>query len=308
MISEPVSNPRANREKITEMMFETFRVPGFYLVVDAVLAVYASGRTTGIVVQIEDGVTHVVPVYEGNVLPDAVLRQDLAGRDITAYLNKMLTERRGYSFTTKADRDAVGDIKNKLGYVAADFNMELKKDSSQVEKQYELPSGQVITVGNERFTAPEILFQPTCLDSHQYCEYWASVGECQKNTVWMSKNCAKACGQCESTDEEVLGIHEMVFNSLIKCKLEFRKDMYKNIILSGASTMFPGMAARIKKEIQALAPTGMDVKVLAPPERKYSAWIGGSILSSLSTFDEMWISRAEYDESGPGIVHKKCRQ
>jgi len=105
---------------------------------------------------------------------------------------------------------------------------------------------------------------------------------------------------------EAVGIHETTFNSIMKCDVDIRKDLYGNIVLSGGTTMFPGIAERMNKEVTALAPQSMKVKVVAPPERKFSVWIGGSILSSLSTFQQMWISKQEYDESGPTIVHRKC--
>nr|KAF6414881.1 actin beta like 2 [Molossus molossus] len=105
---------------------------------------------------------------------------------------------------------------------------------------------------------------------------------------------------------ESCGIHETTFNSIMKCDVDIRKDLYANTVLSGGTTMYPGIADRMQKEITALAPSTMKIKIIAPPERKYSVWIGGSILASLSTFQQMWISKQEYDESGPSIVHRKC--
>jgi actin len=105
---------------------------------------------------------------------------------------------------------------------------------------------------------------------------------------------------------ESVGVHETTFNSIGKCDIDIRKDLYGNVVLSGGTTMFDGISERMTKELTFLAPSSMKIKVVAPPERKYSVWIGESILASLSTFQEMWISKDEYEESGPGIVHKKC--
>jgi actin-related protein len=200
-------------------------------------------------------------------------RQNDVGVKIFTNINVALLDGiESHSFTTSAEREIVRDMKEKLCYIALNFDDELASADadSKIEKQYELPDGNVVKVRTERFRAPEVLFQPNLIG------------------------------------KEAEGIHKLTFDSIEKCDIDIRKDLYTNVVLSGGTTMFQGISERLNKEIKALAPPNIKVKIVAPPERKYSVWIGGSILSSLSTFQDMWITKDEYDESGPGIVHRKC--
>ena len=271
LLTEAPLNPKANRERMTQLMFENFGVPAMYVSIQAILSLYSAGRTTGCIFDSGDGVSHIVPVYDGYCLPHAVSRIDIAGRDLTDYMGKILTER-GYSFFTTAEREIVREIKEEIAYVALDFDAEMQKsvDSSAVDTFYTLPDEQVITIGSERFRCPEVLFQPSLI----------------------GKECA--------------GIHQQTFDTIMKCDIDLRKDLFSNIVMSGGTTMYKGLAERMTKELNAITPAGMSVRVIAPPERKYSVWIGGSILTSLNTFQENWVTKDEYDESGPSIVHRKC--
>ena len=254
---------------MTEIMFETFNTPAMYVAVQAVLSLYASGRTTGVVIESGFGSTRVVSVYEGNMLPNATHRLDIGGCDLT-HLLMDLTTARGYK--GQIDEFLLPDVKEKLCYVTLNFDEEMKTavQSSTLDRSYELPDGQKITIGNERFRCPEALFQPSLVGM------------------------------------ESAGIHEMTYSAITKCDKAIWKDLYGNIVLSGGNTMFPGIADRVQKEMTILAPPSTKIKIIASPERKHTAWIGGSIASSLSTFQQKWISKQEYEETGPSIVHTKC--
>lgn len=269
LMSEAPLNPKSNREKMWEVMFETFQTPAMFVEIQAVLAMYAVGCVTATVVVSGEGLTHVVPIYEGFAISDAISRQHLAGRDLTDYLMRTLIQR-GYSFTSSARHEVVRDIKEKLCYVAVDFERESQQDAaaSSLQREYELPDGQTITVGEERFTCPEALFKPSLLGM------------------------------------ECLGIHKMVYNSIMKCPMDTRRDLFSYMPLCGGNTLFPWIGERLEKEIRSLAPASATVRVCGFPEREYHVWIGGSVLGSLTCYKAMWLDKKMYDEVGPYALHR----
>eukprot|EP01084_Bolivina_argentea_P274662 468210_1 len=276
LLTEAPLNPRANREKITEIMFDTFNVKSLYIAVGEVLALYASGRTTGIVLSSGDKTTNVVPIYEGHYMHHAVERSTLAGDSCTDYLLELLQSRKVAGFTGY-NHNVIGkkiarDIKETLCYVTEEYEMDIPTENTA--RNYVLPDGQVITINSERYQTPEILFGPYMM-----------------GFMWSKHK----------------GIHEMLYDSIQKCDNFIKNDLYENIVLCGGSTLFEGFPERVQKELKRLTDSSVTFSIIAPVERQFLQWIGGSILSSLSTFQGLLITREEYNECGPAIVHQKCR-
>ncbi|KAF5117504.1 hypothetical protein DV495_003277 [Geotrichum candidum] len=307
LLTEAPLNPRANREQAAQVFFETFNVPALYLSIQAVLALYASGRTTGLVLDSGDGVTHAVSVYSGFAIPSAVQRIDIAGRDVTEHL-QLLLRKSGVLLQTSAEKEIVREIKERHCYLAVDPRKEEKDwavmgmHSSFIDRPvtasdsasgaagasgntgnasgasgassaagdiFRLPDGRELRLGAERFRSAEILFSPHIIGS------------------------------------EFNGVHQIIADSISRTDLDLRSDLYENIVLSGGSTLAKGFGDRLLAELRVLAPRNTKIKIYAPPERKYSTWIGGSILAGLSTFKKMWVSADEWHEN-PDIIHTKC--
>lgn len=261
-------------------MFEKFETPGLYLANQAALALYASGRTTGTVLESGHGCTYVVPVFEGFAVPHATYRLEYGGGDVSYYLTRMMNPyiceaipEFAFDLSNREHCRILHDIKAKVCYVAADFEMELEAASglfaNRTQKVYQFPDGTQFRVGEERFRCAEALFQPSLVGL------------------------------------EDAGIHEIINECIKKCDLDIRNQLYNNIILSGGNTMFPHLPQRLKKEVYILAPPLQDVAVCAMLGRSEFVWTGGSILGSMSGFRQMWIMKREYEERGPS-VHLKC--
>jgi actin-related protein len=273
----------ANRERMTEMIFEKFKVPALSIRNPAVLSLFASGRTTGCVLESGHGVSHTVAVHEGHALPHSIELLDVGGRDLTAYLGRLLIVDGGYLFFHESgERSYLPGIKEKLTYVALDLDQELKTadEPRLLEKSYELPDGSVIILNSERFRCLEPLFD------------------------------SSLAGTLEQ-----LGVHFCVNEAIRSCHVVgLHKELYSNIVLAGGNALCPGLVERVVKEVSAIAPPGTEVKAQlvhnnpAVPYLKYSAWLGGSIAAHSPSCDTMWISKAEYEEFGASIVRRKCRR
>ncbi|KAJ7306454.1 hypothetical protein JRQ81_009807 [Phrynocephalus forsythii] len=270
LMTECPLNPKEDRAKITQLMFEHFKVPAFYLSIQAILSLYAAARYTGIVMDCGFGVSHAVPVYEGYCLPHAVARLEVGGREVTEYLGELLGDRRQPTRNFLEGNHVVEDIKVKLCYVALDVHQEQNKRSEALPKEYELPDGHQIKIGDPLFLAPEILFKPSIVNRNGH------------------------------------GLHKMIAQSIKKCDPSIHNVLYSNVLLSGGSSLFPGLDERIFKGMETQVPQGVPIKVISPPDRWFSAWIGASIITSLSTFKQMWVTAADYREFGPNVVQRRC--
>ncbi|KAE8745239.1 hypothetical protein FOCC_FOCC008030 [Frankliniella occidentalis] len=281
LLTEPPMNPTKNREKMIEVMFEKYGFAGAYIAVQAVLTLYAQGLITGVVVDSGDGVTHICPVFEEFALPHLTRRLDIAGRDITRYLIKLLLLR-GYAFNHSADFETVRMMKEKLCYIGYDIETEQKLalETTVLVEPYTLPDGRVIKVGGERFEAPEALFQPHLINVE---------------------------GQ---------GIAELVFNTIQAADIDMRSELYKHIVLSGGSTMYPGLPSRLEREIKQLylervlkndtnKLSKFKIRIEDPPRRKDMVFIGGAVLAEVSkNSDSFWMTNEEYQENGVGVLKK----
>jgi actin-related protein 2 len=282
--TEAALNPKKNRERIVETMFEKYGFNRVNVSVQAILALKSRGRDSGFVVDSGDGVTHLVPVTSGYLEPSLVSRINLAGRHVTEYLMKLL-QKQGYPLNSSADFETVREIKQKCCYVAHDLQAERKlaQETTVVDTQYTMPNSRVMRMRAERFLAPEILFNPG-LQGH---------------------------GEGE-------GLAEAVFNTIRKSDMHVQKDYFSHIILSGGTTMFPGMSSRMEKDIRQLyfdqvlkgdtsRRSGFKCHVIDPPDRQHMVFMGASLLSEAAEAqgNSPWfITRKEYDEAGVSLVER----
>ncbi|XP_076658274.1 actin-related protein 2 isoform X3 [Halictus rubicundus] len=280
LLTEPPMNPITNREKMIEVMFEKYGFAGTYIAIQAVLTLYAQGLISGVVVDSGDGVTHICPVFEEYALPHLTRRLDIAGRDITMHLIKLLLLR-GYAFNHSADFETVRMMKEKLCYIGYNIETEekLALETTVLVESYTLPDGRVIKVGGERFAAPEALFQPHLINV------------------------------------EAQGIAELVFSTIQAADIDIRSELYKHIVLSGGSTMYPGLPSRLEREIKQLylqrvlkndtsKLSKFKLRIEDSPRRKDMVFMGGAVLAEITKDRDVWITREEYEEKGLNVLKK----
>jgi len=233
------------------------------------------------VVDSGDGVTHIVPVFEGFSLPHLTKRIDVAGRDATRYLIRLL-QLRGYAFNRTADFETVRQIKEKLCYVGYDLGVEkrLALETTVLVEKYTLPDGREIKVGAERFEAPEVLFQPRLVD----------------------------------VDQD--GMADALFKVINAADIDTRAEFYKHIVLSGGSSMYPGLPSRLEKDIRQLYADKIAkgnatqiakfvCRVEDPPRRKHMVFLGGAVLADImKDKQQFWMNRSEWQEMGMQVLRK----
>lgn len=276
LLTEAPLNPRRNRIQMAEVWLESMRVPALYWTAPAVLALYASGRTTGVVLDVGEGVAHTIPVYEGLALKHAIGRSHVAGAEVTAALQRSLWRSAGLHLTTTAELEFVRHMKQDVCYVASPSLSSgigsltaSSSSSSLATTPYQLPDGQVVTLGlTERTQAPSILFDPTLIGS------------------------------------EEPGVTELLTNSIRKADLDLRATLWQQVVLSGGTTLLPGFGDRLLADVRARAPSQARLRISAPPERATAAFTGGSILASLATFRQLVVTQAAYEEHGERILFR----
>ena len=270
LLTESSLCTKAEREKNIEIIMEKFKAPAYYSTLPEILSLYAAGLTTGLVIDAGDEDTHILPVFECYAMTHVQSTLEIGGKHINDFLKKLLAQNGG-KIPKNIETKVLRDIKENYCYIAYDIDEELQKADhlNDIEKSYFLPEGQELILSTQRFKCVEPLFDPQLL-------------QIQSN-----------------------GLPYLVNETIQKCG-ELKNKMYHNILLSGGTSMFPGFKERLHKDLSQLVPSETTINIISPEKRNISSWIGASVLSSLATFSQMWVSKAEYEETGSSIVHWKC--
>ena len=308
LLSEPSFAPASQREKVTQILFEKFNVPALFLSKEPVLTCFANARSTGLVVDCGGAMTVCTPVYDGFALGRGVVRSPLGGDKITEELMRRVEQKTGKlvcpAYSVKKIYSAEGSFQTQhlehpgttdsyrrwaTGLVADDLKhsvcrvfdtlFDADANANIPCVQFELPDGQILDVGPERFVAPDILFDPSI------------------------SILSSGFGS-----EPPVGVHRMIHNSIAACEADTCRELYSNIIITGGCSLLQGFTDRVNKELVDSGPSSK-IKIIATNyvvERKFSVWLGGSILASLGAFHQMWMSQHEYKEYGASLVDRKC--
>ncbi|KAG6446952.1 actin-85C-like [Manduca sexta] len=264
--------PGRDKERMSEILFETFAINGIYLAKSPILVLYASGRTSGLVWECGHSCSYAAPVFEGFPLKNATVCSSLTGEVLSNRFQKLLAET-GYSFTTPVERDLMDQIKAEKCYIVPDYEAKISEAVSAGENKtrYDLPDGQHVLLDEELYQCPELLFQP-------------SLG---------GLDCPN--------------IVDVICSSVNKCDMDYRAMFYENVVLGGGSSMFQGLSERLHAELASRLKgiPGMKAGVDAMTSRRFAAWAGGSIMASMSSLKGFWMTKAEYEDVGPERVHYK---
>jgi actin-related protein 3 len=297
LLTEPPLNAPENREYTAEIMFETFNVPGLYIAVQAVLALAASWTSrnvkertlTGTVIDAGDGVTHVIPVAEGYVIGSSIKHIPLAGRDITYFVQQLMRDR-NEQIPPAESLEVAKRVKEQYSYVCPDIVKEFQKYDQEPSKWFKQYTGinsitkkpYNVDVGYERFLGPEIFFNPEIFSS-----------------------------------DFLTPLPKVVDDTIQTCPIDVRRGLYKNIVLSGGTTMFKDFSKRLARDIKRsvdyrikrseelsggkIKAVPLEVNVVSHHMQRYAVWFGGSMLASSDEFYKVCHTKKQYDEIGPSI-------
>ncbi|XP_028799790.1 actin-related protein 7 [Neltuma alba] len=272
LFTDPLCTPKANKEQLVQLMFETFNISGFYASEQAVLSLYAVGRISGCTVDIGHGKIDIAPVIEGAVHHIASKRFEFGGIDLTNFLAQELGKSNP---AVSIGLSEVEKIKEQYSCCAEDELAYRKIQDSCVPEKHTLPDGQVITIGRERYTVGEALFQPSLLGL------------------------------------ETHGIVEQLVRTISTVSSDNHRQLLENTVVCGGPSAMTGFEERFQKEAN-LTSSAIRPTLVKPPEympenlTTYSAWVGGAILAKVVFPQNQHVTKADYDETGPSIVHRKC--
>merc|ERR1719192_229848 len=280
--------PLATQEdetKMAEILMEKLEVPAMFIANKSVMSLYGGGNMTGISVDSGHDTTYLVPSYQGNAIQDATLVLKIGGKQVTEHLMNLLMngkysfpddnfllwrKKKKTKFTVSSRKEIIREMKEQYCTVSPNYTLSYE-DPSFPENSIRLPDGNMIVMGKETFVAPEIMFQPGLANK-------------------------KSCG-----------LSQLIYYSVLKCEEKIRAELLSNITLSGGNTKFPGFEKPLYQELSELFEDKTNIKVRSLPNRELLGWIGGARLSNLSSFQRFWLTKADYQENGPVIVHDNSK-